>query len=76
MPIETMTTDSRLVDTSGWADPVLRYTADHDAMEASYKNWSLCDAASFVLMRQLSIAEVFTSDHHFDQASFLRMPRP
>ncbi|HEX6818165.1 MAG TPA: PIN domain-containing protein [Ktedonobacterales bacterium] len=144
MPIEMMPANSLFVDTSGWADPVLRNTADHEAMEAAYKqivasnrplvttnyviaelvalltarsratrpqilalinsikrlpqlrilhvdesldtaawellerspdkDWSLCDAASFVLMRQFSISEAFTSDRHFDQTGFLRIP--
>ena len=38
------------------------------------KAWSLVDAASFVVMRQQSIAEAFTGDHHFLQAGFIRVP--
>jgi uncharacterized protein len=38
------------------------------------KNWSLVDAASFVVMRQLGITEAFTNDHHFIQAGFIRVP--
>jgi uncharacterized protein len=135
---------SLFVDTSGWADPVLRNTPDHPAMEAFYrraitdqrelvttnyilaelialltararmprdrllavvdrlrkstrvhivqvdstideqawlllhqhmdKAWSLADAASFVVMRQRGITEAFTSDLHFIQAGFVRLP--
>jgi len=39
------------------------------------KEWSLVDAASFVVMRQLGISEAFTSDHHFSQAGFIQRPR-
>lgn len=38
------------------------------------KDWSLVDAASFVLMRELGITEAFTSDPHFAQAGFVRLP--
>jgi predicted nucleic acid-binding protein len=35
------------------------------------KNWSLVDCSSFVIMRQRSIFEALTTDHHFEQAGFL-----
>jgi len=38
------------------------------------KNWSLVDAVSFVVMRQLGLQEAFTSDQHFVQAGFARVP--
>ncbi len=38
------------------------------------KEWSLVDAASFVAMRQRGIAEAFTTDQHFIQAGFIRVP--
>lgn len=34
------------------------------------KNWGLTDCASFVVMRELSIAMAFTNDRHFEQAEF------
>lgn len=37
------------------------------------KNWSLVDCTSFVLMRQLDITEALTTDHHFEQAGFVRL---
>jgi len=40
------------------------------------KDWSLVDAASFVVMRRYGLIEAFTSDHHFAQAGFLRAPQP
>jgi len=36
------------------------------------KKWSLVDCASFVIMKQRSITEALTSDHHFEQAGFQR----
>ncbi|MGH2486380.1 MAG: type II toxin-antitoxin system VapC family toxin [Ktedonobacterales bacterium] len=38
------------------------------------KEWSLADAASFVVMRRMGITEAFTTDHHFAQAGFVRVP--
>lgn len=40
------------------------------------KNWSLVDAANFVVMRRHAIVEAFTTDQHFVQAGFVRLPRP
>jgi predicted nucleic acid-binding protein len=34
------------------------------------KEWSLVDCTSMLICRQLSINQVFTSDHHFTQAGF------
>jgi predicted nucleic acid-binding protein len=50
--------------------------ADAWAMLEQYtdKEWSLVDAASFVVMRRLGITEAFTTDHHFAQAGFVRVP--
>jgi len=135
------------VDTSGWADPILRNTPDYQRMAALYRNvlasgrplmttnyvlselaallttrarapradilaylrdirtdphmhdmhvvhmdprldeeawdlldrmldkeWSLVDAASFVVMRRLGITEALTTDRHFSQAGFVRLP--
>jgi len=37
------------------------------------KKYSLCDAVSFVLMRDRNISEALTTDGHFDQAGFRRL---
>ena len=37
------------------------------------KDWSLVDCASFVVMQQRGIYEALTSDHHFEQAGFIRL---
>ena len=40
------------------------------------KLWSLCDAVSFVLMTEHGIREALTTDHHFEQAGFVRLLHP
>lgn len=40
------------------------------------KTWSWVDASSFVVMRRQGIVEAFTTDHHFTQADFVRVPVP
>lgn len=37
------------------------------------KSWSLCDAVSFELMRKLGLTDALTTDHHFEQAGFIRL---
>lgn len=37
------------------------------------KTWSLCDAVSFLLMQQRGLTEALTTDHHFEQAGFIKL---
>ncbi len=37
------------------------------------KTYSLCDAVSFVLMRERGLTEALTTDHHFEQEGFRRL---
>jgi uncharacterized protein len=37
------------------------------------KQWSWVDCASFVVMQQRGIQEALTTDHHFEQAGFVRL---
>ena len=37
------------------------------------KDWSLTDCTSFVVMRRERITQAFTSDHHFEQAGFVKL---
>lgn len=37
------------------------------------KQYSLCDAVSFVLMREWGLTDALTTDHHFEQEGFRRL---
>ena len=37
------------------------------------KTWSLVDCASFVVMEQRGLMDALTTDHHFEQAGFIRL---
>jgi predicted nucleic acid-binding protein len=37
------------------------------------KTYSLCDAVSFVLVRQRYLTEALTTDHHFEQEGFQQL---
>lgn len=37
------------------------------------KDWSLVDCSSFVVMQDGGITEALTTDHHFEQAGFVRL---
>jgi predicted nucleic acid-binding protein len=39
------------------------------------KSYSLCDAVSFLLMREHGILEALTTDHHFEQEGFRALLR-
>lgn len=54
-------------------DPVLNGEAWKLLRSRQDKEWSLVDCASFVLMQQRAIIEAMTTDHHFEQAGFVRL---
>jgi predicted nucleic acid-binding protein len=37
------------------------------------KEWNLTDCTSFIAMQQENISQAFTSDHHFEQAGFIKL---
>ena len=37
------------------------------------KTWSLVDCSSFVMMQERELSEALTTDHHFEQAGFIRL---
>lgn len=39
------------------------------------KEWSLVDASSFIVMRRFGMSQALTTDHHFTQAGFSRVPQ-
>lgn len=54
------------IDTAAWT--LLKNRPD--------KDWSLVDASSFVIMQRMEIYEALTTDHHFEQAGFIRLLKP
>src|SRR5438132_14411910 len=50
-----------------WVDESLHRMAMALLSDRQDKTYSLCDAVSFVLMRQHSIDEALTTDRHFEQ---------
>ena len=63
---------AREVDTV-WVSDSLHREALGLLAARSDKGYSLCDAVSFVLMRQRGIFESLSTDHHFEQEGFLRL---
>jgi uncharacterized protein len=59
-----------------WVDEALHCEAIKLLMEHPDKNYSLCNAVSFVLMRQRSLNESLTTDRHFEQEGFQRLLLP
>ena len=45
----------------------------HGLLARVDKNYSLCDAVSFVLMRQRGDREALTTDRHFEQEGLTRL---
>ncbi|MGH9835387.1 MAG: type II toxin-antitoxin system VapC family toxin [Blastocatellia bacterium] len=37
------------------------------------KDWGVVDCVSFVLMEELGLTEALTTDHHFEQAGFVKL---
>ncbi len=56
-----------------WVNENLHRQAVALMSERSDKNYSLCDAASFVIMRTRGIVESLTTDKHFRQEGFTRL---
>jgi len=56
-----------------WVDETLHRAATALLLARLDKTYSLCDAVSFVLMRQRHIQEALTTDHHFEQEGFRRL---
>lgn len=55
-----------------WVDEALHRAAVELLIARQDKTYSLCDAVSFVLMRQSGITEALTTDRHFEQEGFIR----
>lgn len=56
-----------------WPGRELHVTAHKLLLARPDKAYSLCDAVSFVLMRERGEREALTTDHHFEQEGFVRL---
>jgi predicted nucleic acid-binding protein len=56
-----------------WIDEALYREAMALLIARPDKTYSLCDAVSFVLMRQRHVTEALTTDRHFEQEGFQRL---
>jgi predicted nucleic acid-binding protein len=56
-----------------WVDQSLHEHALQLLFDRLDKTYSLCDAVSFVLMREHGIQDALTTDHHFEQEGFRRL---
>lgn len=59
-----------------WVDDTLHRSALALLKARLDKTYSLCDAVSFVLMRQEGITDALTTHHHFEQEGFTRLLKP
>jgi predicted nucleic acid-binding protein len=59
-----------------WVDEQLHREAMKLLIERQDKTYSLCDAVSFVLMRQRSMVDALTTDRHFEQEGFVKLLQP
>jgi len=59
-----------------WVDGALHREALDLLTARLDKQYSFCDAISFVLMRRRGVREALTTDHHFEQEGFTRLLRP
>lgn len=58
-----------------WIDAHRADKARHWFFEWSDKAFSFTDCTSFVVMKELRLSRVLTTDRHFSQAGFERLPR-
>lgn len=58
-----------------WVDEALHREAMALLLARQDKTYSLCDAISFVVMRQRNTTDALTTDRHFEQEGFRRLLR-
>ncbi len=56
-----------------WVDELWHRQAINLLQARQDKAYSLCDAVSFVLMRERQVSEALTTDKHFVQEGFVRL---
>jgi predicted nucleic acid-binding protein len=59
-----------------WVDQALHQQALDLLFARPDKTYSLCDAVSFVLMRERGETEALTTDRHFEQEGLVRLLNP
>jgi predicted nucleic acid-binding protein len=59
-----------------WVDEDLHRHAVELLRQRHDKAYSLCDAVSFILMRERNLSEALTTDKHFTQEGFTRLLQP
>jgi len=59
-----------------WVDEALHRAAMIFLLARLDKGYSLCDAVSFLIMREQGITEALTTDHHFEQEGFQLLLKP
>lgn len=59
-----------------WVDEVLHRNALDLLRARPDKSYSICDAVSFVVMRERRISEALTTDRHFEQEGLVRLLVP
>jgi|SRR5437773_10846222 len=59
-----------------WVDNQLHREAVNLLMHRPDKTYSLCDAVSFIIMREAAITDSLTTDKHFVQEGFVRLLEP
>lgn len=56
-----------------WVDSSLHESAMKLLEARLDKSYSLCDAVSFVVMREMGLASALTTDRHFEQEGLIRL---
>lgn len=56
-----------------WVDARLHESALSLLENRADKSYSLCDAVSFVIMRERELTDALTTDKHFEQEGFVRL---
>ncbi len=56
-----------------WVGELLHESALDLLEKRNDKSYSLCDAVSFILMRDRRISDALTTDKHFEQEGFVRL---
>jgi predicted nucleic acid-binding protein len=59
-----------------WVEEPLHVGALSLLRQRMDKSYSLCDAVSFLLMRERGITDALTTDRHFEQEGFVRLLKP